>query len=97
MASKLISVNFEIYGKVQGVFFRKFTQEQATALGLRGWCMNSTEGTVKGTIQGERKNIDEMKNWLQYKGSPYSKIEKAVFSEEKEIDEFSFNNFFVKR
>ena len=32
--SKLISINFEVFGKVQGVFFRKYTQQEATKLKL---------------------------------------------------------------
>lgn len=34
--SKLVSCDFEVYGKVQGVYFRKYTEKQAIILGLRG-------------------------------------------------------------
>ena len=37
----LIAVDFEVFGKVQGVFFRKFTNEKANSLGLRGWVKNT--------------------------------------------------------
>jgi len=35
-------VSFEIFGKVQGVFFRKHTQQTASALGLRGHVQNTS-------------------------------------------------------
>lgn len=43
---------FEVFGKVQGVSFRAFTLKKANALGLVGWCMNTSTGTVIGEIQG---------------------------------------------
>lgn len=41
-------VNFEVFGKVQGVFFRKYTKEKADSLGIRGWVYNDDSGTVQG-------------------------------------------------
>ena len=46
------SCRFEVSGKVQGVYFRAYTQKQAKKLGLVGWCMNTERGTVIGEIQG---------------------------------------------
>ena len=37
----LVAVEFEVFGRVQGVFFRKFTNEKALSLGLRGWVKNT--------------------------------------------------------
>ena len=31
------AIAFEVFGKVQGVFFRKYTQAKGEQLGLRGW------------------------------------------------------------
>lgn len=36
------------------------TEEEAKKLGLRGWCMNTRDGTVKGVIEGETDKINEM-------------------------------------
>uniref|UniRef100_A0A336MHT4 Acylphosphatase n=1 Tax=Culicoides sonorensis TaxID=179676 RepID=A0A336MHT4_CULSO len=94
---KLVACDFEVFGIVQGVFFRKHTEKQAKALGVRGWCMNTRDGTVKGQLEGEQKPVDEMKIWLQTKGSPTSRIDKAVFSEMKEIENYTFNGFGIKR
>uniref|UniRef100_A0A1B6F9J5 Acylphosphatase n=1 Tax=Cuerna arida TaxID=1464854 RepID=A0A1B6F9J5_9HEMI len=96
MSTKVItSVDFEVYGRVQGVFFRKFTQEQGKKLGLKGWCMNTESGTVTGVMEGEQRQIEAMKKWLQETGSPMSKIEKAVFKNEKKLDNYTYKDFSV--
>lgn len=87
---------FEIHGKVQKVFFRKFTQEKATALGLYGWCQNTEEGTVVGEAVGRTKAMDMFKVWLQTKGSPKSRIDKAVFLDEREALETPFTSFDIR-
>ncbi|XP_035214238.1 acylphosphatase-2-like isoform X2 [Stegodyphus dumicola] len=92
----LQSVDFEVFGRVQGVFFRKFTREKGKELGLKGWCMNSSQGTVVGTIQGKEEKIEEMKDWLRHTGSPMSKIEKCVFTNERHISKEEFTDFFIK-
>ena len=46
MATGLIAVDYEVFGRVQGVFFRKFTSEKANSLGLRGWVKNTRYRTV---------------------------------------------------
>ena len=69
MASE--SFEFEVFGKVQGVFFRKYTQA--------GWCDNMKSGTVKGEAAGDAAALEKFKLWLQHEGSPKSKIEKAEF------------------
>ncbi|XP_031347337.1 acylphosphatase-2-like isoform X2 [Photinus pyralis] len=96
-AKKLLSVEFEVFGRVQGVFFRKFTQQEAKKLGLKGWCMNTESGTVQGVMEGNDDKINEMKKWLETIGSPLSKIEKTDFRNQKEITELTFSNFSVKR
>lgn len=96
MTSTLLCIRFEVFGKVQGVFFRRSTLEQATALGLSGWCMNTVEGTVKGVLEGDADKIELMKHWLQYKGSPHSKIDKVTFTNQEEIESRSFDRFFIK-
>ena len=73
------AVSFEVFGKVQGVFFRKYTKEEADRLGLSGWCANTASGTVRGEVSGTIEAVAQMKQWLTTKGSPKSKIEKTEF------------------
>ncbi|BFZ07571.1 hypothetical protein BsWGS_10610 [Bradybaena similaris] len=96
-ASTLKSVNFEVFGKVQGVFFRKHTESQAKKLGLSGWVKNTATGTVVGVIEGPDDKVAIMKKWLQETGSPKSHILKCVFKDEKRISSKSFPGFSVVR
>ncbi|XP_034232162.1 acylphosphatase-1-like isoform X2 [Thrips palmi] len=98
MASpKLLSLEFEVFGRVQGVFFRKYTQKQGKELGLRGWCMNTPQGSVLGQLEGEASQVEKMKNWLRKTGSPKSRIDKVDFRGEKTVPEYSFVDFSVRR
>lgn len=36
------------------------TEKAAKELGVRGWCMNTKEGTVKGEIEGEETPFNKM-------------------------------------
>ncbi|XP_063295062.1 acylphosphatase-1 [Pelobates fuscus] len=82
---QLISLDYEVFGKVQGVFFRKYTQAQGERLGLVGWVQNTDSGTVRGQLQGPSSKVREMQEWLQKKGSPKSKITKVHFQNEEKI------------
>ncbi len=49
-----------ISGKVQGVFFRDFTQKNAQDLELKGWVRNASDGTVEALLQGNEASIKDM-------------------------------------
>ncbi|KAI8049494.1 Acylphosphatase-like domain-containing protein [Syncephalis plumigaleata] len=89
-------LRFEVFGRVQGVFFRRYTVEQARTLGLVGWVRNTPRDTVEGVAQGTADNIDIMKRWLEKTGSPSSQIVKTEMTE-SEIDTCSFSGFDVRR
>ena len=93
----LVSCDFEIFGTVQGVFFRKYTQQEAAKLKLVGWVKNTKAGTVQGHMEGRTSDIVKMKSWLQHKGSPKSKITKANFSNETTITQVNGQGFTVDR
>ena len=97
VAKKLIGVDYEVFGKVQGVFFRKYTQQEATKLKLVGWVMNTEKGTVTGQMQGAEDAIRKMKEWLKKTGSPKSKIDRAEFKNEKQLDSLEFKSFEVRK
>ncbi|KAM6171473.1 acylphosphatase-1 isoform 2-T3 [Erethizon dorsatum] len=89
----LISVDYEVFGKVQGVFFRKYTQAEGKKLGLVGWVQNTNRGTVQGQLQGPRSKVHHMQEWLEKEGSPKSHIERANFNNEKAILKLDYSDF----
>jgi len=74
------SVQAQVYGRVQGVFFRDCTRRKGHELGLTGWVRNCRDGTVECAIQGESNRVDTMINWLS-RGSPASEVDKIIISE----------------
>ena len=75
----------------------QYTQKQAVQLDVKGWIMNTVSRTVKGEVEGEPSRVAAMKKWLQTTGSPSSRIDKAVFSNEREVSEHSFASFEIRR
>jgi acylphosphatase len=49
-----------IHGRVQGVFYRGWSVEQARALELAGWVRNRRDGTVEMLVSGEEEAMKEM-------------------------------------
>uniref|UniRef100_A0A665WFP8 Acylphosphatase n=1 Tax=Echeneis naucrates TaxID=173247 RepID=A0A665WFP8_ECHNA len=93
MLPDLLSVDYEIFGRVQGVFFRKYTQAEGKKLGLVGWVQNTRAGTVQGQLQGPRNKVKEMQQWLRSTGTPKSEITKAEFKNEKMVDSLEYSSF----
>ena len=96
MAKKLCSFDYEVFGLVQGVFFRKFTQKEAMKLQLVGWVKNTRNDTVVGQCQGEQSQVELMKRWLCKVGSPSSRIDKCDIKNEKDITEYEFSKFEIR-
>ncbi|XP_075281702.1 acylphosphatase-1 isoform X2 [Opisthocomus hoazin] len=88
----LLSVDYEVSGKVQGVFFRKYTQE-AKRLGLVGWVQNTSHGTVRGQAQGPAARVRELQEWLRKTGSPDSRISRAEFTDERKVTALEHEDF----
>jgi len=76
-----------ISGRVQGVFFRYYTQERAKSLGLTGWVRNLPDGKVEAVFEGEKEKIEKMIEWMR-KGPPLAKVEKVDIIWEDFKDEF---------
>lgn len=74
-------IHVVIEGRVQGVFFRACTEEEATRLGLKGWVRNQADGTVAATIEGEAEKVTAMIRWLN-QGSPQSTVTRVRVTEE---------------
>ena len=63
-----------VSGRVQGVFFRDFTRQQAQALGLVGWVRNLDDGRVEAVFEGEESAVTTMLENLR-DGPPQAQVE----------------------
>lgn len=55
-----VAIRVRIHGKVQGVWYRGWTEEQAKQLGLYGWVRNRQDGTVEALFIGAQSVVNEM-------------------------------------
>jgi len=62
-----------ISGRVQGVFFRAYTQKAARARNILGWVMNTRDGRVEAILEGAKERVEDMINWC-HQGSPMSHV-----------------------
>lgn len=90
----MVRVHLWIEGRVQGVFFRSSTLEQAVRWGVKGWVRNCPDGTVEVVAEGPRKNIDDLVAWCHH-GPPGAKIHHVQLKWEDNQDEFK--DFRIRR
>ena len=53
-----------ISGKVQGVWYRASTQQQARRLGIDGFACNLPSGQVEVMARGPAEALDALETWL---------------------------------
>lgn len=70
-----------VTGRVQGVFFRDWTVEQARSLGLDGWVRNRADGSVEMVVVGAPEMIETMVTRAR-QGSPASRVDGVELSED---------------
>lgn len=55
-----ISKRVVITGRVQGVWYRGWTVQQAQALNLSGWVRNLSDGRVEALFHGPAEKVEQM-------------------------------------
>jgi len=88
-----MTYKFLISGKVQGVWYRKFTSQNAKEAGFRGYVKNLPDGRVEAVANIE--NQEELKKFLEIlkKGSPYSRVEDIEYFQ---IEDTNFDDFEIR-
>ena len=69
-----------IHGRVQGVFYRGWSVEQASALELAGWVRNRRDGTVEMLVSGEEAAVAEMIARCR-RGPPAARVDRIEVEE----------------
>ncbi|PRY14795.1 acylphosphatase [Pontibacter ummariensis] len=80
-------IAIRVYGKVQGVFFRASTQEQAQELGLNGFVQNEPDGTVYLEAEGDTDALKQLEQWV-HQGPKRARVEKVEVRELDELEGF---------
>jgi len=66
-------VRVVIKGRVQGVWYRAWTTEEASELGLSGWVRNRRDGTVEAVFAGSVADVERMLG-LCRQGPPLAQV-----------------------
>jgi len=72
-----------VSGRVQGVWFRQSTRDQAKRFGLRCQAINLPDGRVEVIACGDGQNLEKLETWL-WQGPPLARVG-AVEKEDIEI------------
>ena len=81
-----------VRGRVQGVFFRANTEEQAKKLGVKGYVKNVPEG-VEAVFEGEDEKVKDILEYVAV-GPEGAKVTSIDVTEEKFKEEFE--NFEIR-
>jgi acylphosphatase len=74
------AARFRVRGKVQGVFFRASTRNEAQRLGLRGHARNLPDGSVEVLAVGGGDAIAALERWLQH-GPAHARVDEVMRSD----------------
>ena len=86
------AIHCYISGRVQGVFFRAATREQAMLFGLTGWVRNLADGRVEVMASGEEAQVKHLQEWLE-RGPDHARVLKV---EVREVACLDFEGFTVQ-
>ena len=81
-------VHIIVSGRVQRVYFRGYTKDEAQKHNINGWVRNLPDGQVEAVFEGEKEDIDKLINRVS-KGPSYSKVTSLDVDWLKFRDEFS--------
>jgi acylphosphatase len=87
-------IHVTVQGRVQGVYFRAATVQQATLLGLTGWVMNRSDGSVELMAEGSSDKLEELVAWCR-QGPPGARVERLDLQRQDFRGEFA--DFQIRR
>ncbi len=78
-----------ISGRVQGVYFRAYAEDEATFHGVQGWIRNLRDGRVEAAFEGSPQAVEAMVHWCR-RGSPASLVTDVQVTWEEPVGERGF-------
>lgn len=85
-----------VFGKVQGVAFRYYTQLKANELKLKGITKNLDDGSVETIVFGPENKVNQFIDWCG-EGSPASIVDRVLIEDMTGRVEYEFEDFSILR
>jgi acylphosphatase len=89
MAEKRIRRRVVVHGRVQGVFFRGSTQDEARRVGVDGWVRNRPDGAVEAVFEGEAAGVEQLVAYCR-RGPSWARVTRVEVIEEAPEGERGF-------
>lgn len=85
-----IARRVRVTGRVQGVFFRAWTRDEAQTLRVTGWVRNCPDGSVEAQLEGREEAVEELID-LMREGPPDATVENVTVEEADEEGSGTFS------
>lgn len=69
--------HIQVFGRVQGVYFRQETLRRAVEAGVNGWIRNNRDGSVEAVFEGDGRLVEELVDWCN-RGPEASMVESVM-------------------
>ena len=87
--SARVRVRARIRGRVQGVWFRGATAEEARRRGVDGWVRNCPDGAVEAVFEGLPESVAALVAFVR-RGPPAARVEHVELGAEAPVGEQGF-------
>jgi acylphosphatase len=94
MPNMKVRAHIFISGRVQGVFFRMETRDEARKRSVTGWVRNTSGGRVEAIFEGEREDVEKMIEFCK-SGPPGARVTKIDVQWKEYTGEFK--SFKIRR
>lgn len=74
MSSEAVRARIVVAGRVQGVYFRQSTMDEARAAGVSGWVRNLADGRVEAVFEGPRAAVQAMLGYAAH-GPAHARVD----------------------
>ena len=76
MANMKVRAHVLVSGRVQGVFFRMETRDEARKRNVTGWVRNISQGRVETIFEGKKEDVEKIIEFCSA-GPPRAKVSKV--------------------
>lgn len=83
-----------IFGKVQGVWYRKFVETHALKAGIKGWVKNETDGSVLARVEHADEGVLEELMHRCSEGPEHARVDRI---EVRHVPAEGFTDFTILR